>query len=406
MRIAFFHSGWDLYGASRSLLRLAGALRREGNEVLAILPRSGPLSGALRGAGVKVEEDTGLRCLHRGEIRFPHVLPFFGGIPASLARSHRVLRAFRPDLVHSNTGTVLTGSLSAKLAGVPHLWHVRDMFDEFGALWNGYGRWMLASSARVVCVSRAVAAQFDAFPGAAAKVTVLNNGFPPEEFEPPAGGWATSAAELRHRWGVCAAECAIGILGRIKLGRKGHEVFVRAARELLDRHRSRKNGGLPRFRMVIVGAPFPGNEDHETRLREMVREPGCAERVVFAGEMEDPRPAYAALDVVVLASARPEPFGGVVIEAMAMGKPVVGTALGGTVEQVEEGVTGFLVPPNDPAALADALARLIADPALRARMGAAGRRRFEEKFGFEEMYRRLLGIYGEVTRKETLENVK
>jgi glycosyltransferase involved in cell wall biosynthesis len=122
--------------------------------------------------------------------------------------------------------------------------------------------------------------------------------------------------------------------------------------------------------------------------------------------MEDPRPAYAALDGVVLASARPEPFGGVVVEAMAMGKPVVGTAIGGTVEQIEEGVTGFLIPPNNPVAMAEALARLIADPALRARMGAAGRQRFEARFGFEEMYRRLLGIYGEVRRKRMLEKCK
>ena len=399
MRIAFFHSGWDLYGASRSLLRLASALRRDGHAPLAVLPRAGPLSAALRAAGVGVEDHVGLRALHRGEARFPRVLRFLGGIPVSLARCHRVLRAFRPDLVHSNTGTVLTGSLSARLAGAPHLWHVRDMFDEFGALWKGYGRWMLASSARVVCVSRAVAAQFDAFPGAAAKVRVLNNGFPPDEFEPPPGGWAAPAAELRRRWGVGQAECTIGILGRIKLGRKGHEVLVRAVRRLLDAPVSRDGAARPKPRLVVVGAPFPGNEAHEMRLRELVRELGSAEHVVFAGEMEDPRPAFAALDIVVLASARPEPFSGVVIEAMAMGKPVVGTALGGTLEQVEDGVTGLLVPPNDPAAMADALARLLADPALRARMGAAGRRRFREKFGFDEMYRHLLGIYSEATAR-------
>jgi glycosyltransferase involved in cell wall biosynthesis len=388
MRVAFFHSGWDLYGASRSLLRLASALRADGHAALAILPSPGPLSDALRAAGVEVEDRVGLRALHRPELRLPRVLPFLGGVPASLARCGRALRRFRADLAHSNTGTVLTGALSARLADLPHLWHVRDMFDEFGLPWKAWGRWILASSGRVVCVSRAVAAQFDAFGAAAAKVEVLPNGLPPGEFAPPPGGWDAPAAALRSSWGVAPGECAVGILGRIKLGRKGHEVLARAFRRLLD-------GGGNRARLVVVGAPFPGNEEHELRLRALVRELGSSERVVFAGELPDPRPALAALDVVALPSARPEPFSGVVLEAMAMGKPVVGTASGGTVEQVEEGATGFLVPPGDPVALGEALGRLAADPALRARMGAAGRRRFEEKFTFAPMYARLLALYAE-----------
>lgn len=388
MRLAFFHSGWDLYGASRSLLRLAGALRRDGHDVLAILPKPGPLASAFQKAGVGVEDALGPRVLHRAEFRGARSVPFLFGIPRSLARCHASLRRFRPDLIHSNTGTVLTGALSAKGVGVPHVWHVRDMFDEFGTLWKAWGRWILASSTHVLCVSRAVAAQFDPFPGAAAKVRVLNNGFPPEEFAPPPEGWTPSARNLRDRWGVREGESAIGILGRIKLGRKGHEVLVRAARALLDR-------GADRFRVIVLGAAFPGNEEHETRLRQLVRELALGERIVFAGELDDPRPAYAALDLVVLASARPEPFGGVVIEAMAMGKPVVGTALGGTVEQIADGVSGFLVPPNDPSALANALGRLLGDPALRAQMGAAGRKRFEEQFAFADMYRRLLDVYAE-----------
>jgi len=388
MRIAFFHNGGDLYGASRSLLRLASALRCDGHAALAFLPKPGPLSSALRKAGVEVEDSLGLRVLHRADFRFARMLPFSCGIPSSVRRCHAVLRRFRPDLVHSNTGTVLTGALSAKILRTPHLWHVRDMFDEFGVLWKVWGRWILASSARVLCVSRAVAAQFDAFPGAEAKIRILNNGFPPEEFAVPPEGWTPSASALRRRWGTREEECAIGILGRIKLGRKGHETLVRAAKALLDR-------GASNFRVIVLGATFPGNEEHETRLRRLTGDLALGDRIVFAGEMDDPRPAYAALDIVVLASARPEPFGGVVIEAMAMGKPVVGTAFGGTVEQIADGVSGFLVPPSDPDAMADALARLLADPPLRARMGAAGKKRFEERFAFAGMYRRLLEFYAE-----------
>jgi len=88
----------------------------------------------------------------------------------------------------------------------------------------------------------------------------------------------------------------------------------------------------------------------------------------------------------------------VVLEAMAHGRPVVATPVGGTGEVVVDGETGLLVPPRDAAALADALKRLLADGELRARLGAAGRRRVAERFTAAEMERRVLEIYDEVAR--------
>ncbi|MFZ4696245.1 MAG: glycosyltransferase family 4 protein [Verrucomicrobiia bacterium] len=409
MRIVLYHSGSDLYGASRVLWRFTRRLVSEGHQILVVLPSSGPLLPRLQDDGIPSRVDPFLPILQRKILGSWRAIPFLVKLPFWVLREAWRIRKFRADVVYSNTGTLLGASLAAWIIRCPHVWQMREMFEEFGPLWNPYARWILASSRSVACVSRAVADQFSRFRGGG-KAVVVHDGFPPEEFvsDPALHGlaWNIARRETRANWGLAEAEVAIGLLGRIKLGRKGQEVLVRAARQLLHRRGSEESGSPPRFRVVIVGAPFPGNEDHETQLRELVGELGCAAHVIFAGEMDDPRPAYAALDVVVLASARPEPFGGVVIEAMAMGKPVVGTAIGGTVEQIEEGVTGFLVPPNDPVAMAEALARLIADPALRARMGAAGRQRFEAKFGFEEMYHRLLAIYGEALRKETLGKCK
>ncbi len=128
-------------------------------------------------------------------------------------------------------------------------------------------------------------------------------------------------------------------MGRIKWVRKGQEFLVRATGLL-------KQQGHP-ITALIVGAPFPGNESHLIRLRELVEQLGVQDRIIFTGELADPRPAYAGMDVLALTSAQPEPFGNVVIEAMGMGLPVIATNIGGSVDQVLDGVTGFLVPPAD-----------------------------------------------------------
>ena len=93
------------------------------------------------------------------------------------------------------------------------------------------------------------------------------------------------------------------------------------------------------------------------------------------------------------ASVEPEPFGLVLVEAMAAGKPVVATAQGGPLEIVEEGITGFLVPPGDAEALAGALGKLLADEGLGRRMGEAGRQRAWERFSVERMVRELEEVY-------------
>jgi glycosyltransferase involved in cell wall biosynthesis len=218
-------------------------------------------------------------------------------------------------------------------------------------------------------------------------VEVIHNGLPLGEFD-------VDAAALRKQFRAAhrlSDEVVAGCVGRIKLVRKGQEVFLQAAALLKQR-------GL-RAKYLVVGTTSPGNEDHEQRLRRMAVELGLADAVVFTGELADVRPAYAAMDVFVLPSAQPEPFGGVVLEAMAMGVPVIATAIGGSPDQVEEGRTGFLVPPSDAPALADKLAVLFKDGALRLAMGRAGRERLANCFALERMFDKIEAVYRHALNK-------
>jgi glycosyltransferase involved in cell wall biosynthesis len=167
---------------------------------------------------------------------------------------------------------------------------------------------------------------------------------------------------------------------------KGHPYLIEAMRGVLER--------FPDARLVLVGAAQQGSEEYVAALREQAAGAELVGKVAFAGERQDVPRLMAAADVFVLASLW-EGFGLVFAEAMGAGTPVVGTRVSGVPEVVEDGETGFLVPPRDPQALAGALIRLLGDPAERRRMGNNGYRRVRERFAAPRMVEQTLAVYQE-----------
>ena len=385
-RILYVHNSSDIYGASRSLVRLLRTLDRERFEPLVLLPADGPLAAQLRAMAVPVIVFPQLSVITREVFHSWRLLLFALRLPLSALALRRILRREKIALVHTNTGVILSPGLAAWLAGVPHVWHIRDWFQEFKGFWRFLEVWMRVFSTRIIAVSEAIAAQFSD----RAKVGVINNGFDITEFElgdPRAG----AVFRQRHALGDGPV---VGCVGRIKLQRKGQEVLLRAAGLLKQRGVGAK--------YLVVGAPYPGNESHLEQLHTIVRESGLGGDVVFTGELADPRPAYAAMNVFVLPSAQPEPFGGVVMEAMCMGLPVVATNIGGSVEQVADGETGYLVVPGDAVALADKLELLLRDAALRTRFGQAGRRRVAKQFTLPGMVEKIVRVYDDCLSGEAV----
>jgi glycosyltransferase involved in cell wall biosynthesis len=151
------------------------------------------------------------------------------------------------------------------------------------------------------------------------------------------------------------ANPTVGIVGRLQPW-KGQEIFLRAAARLAEARAD--------LRFMVVGGAILGWEgSYADDLRCLAADLGIADRVHFAGHQSDVHPWYDALDVVVHASFG-EPFGLVLVEAMALGKPLVATNLGGPLEIVEDGTSGLLVPPGDPERLAEAVGRILADRRL------------------------------------------
>ena len=396
-RIVFVHNSADQYGASRSLLRLASALALRQHEVHVVVPEAGSLVDLLRPIVAGVHVVPSLAVLERNQLRSPlGLLAHAWKAVYGTAQCVRLMRKLQPTVVHTNLALVYSGALAARLLGIPHVWHVRENLElDAGAralLWL-----IPRLSARIIAISSFVGSQFPE--RCRAKVTRVFNGLPDAEFESVA---EVDQRRLAEAHGLRDDRFVITCVGRLKLKRKGQETLIEAMARLRHAH------GPGKFICLMVGEAAPGNERHSIALRQLVTELQLDDEVLFVGQVADARPYYAVSDVVVMPSAVAEPFGNVVVEAMALGKPAVATALGGPIDQIRPGVDGLLFAPGDAHDLAAALERLYADPSLLERLGAEARRTAWARFRISATADAVEAAYGAVvaqTRQTAQEGV-
>jgi len=292
----------------------------------------------------------------------------------------RAIQQHAVDLVHLNTGLIngKAGIIAARLANTPCVCHVR-MFDKLGHFDRVFARYV----DYFVYISRAVAENYTIQGIPLAKGTVIHNAVDLSEFS------THDPAPVRSDLGFVPRERLVGVVGRLDWW-KGHEYFLEAMAEVAQR--------IPNLRGLIVGAPedTSRNREYYQKLQSLTKSLGLDGKVVFTGFRGDVPLLMSALDVVVLSSSAPEPFGRVVIEGMAAGKPVVATAAGGVLDIIEDGVNGLLVPRQDSRAMAEAVVELLSDREKARRMGLAARRRVEEKFTVQRHVAAVQQVYDAV----------
>jgi Glycosyltransferase len=276
------------------------------------------------------------------------------------------------QVIYGNTVRAsLYAALAARLARRPFIWHMRDFWLSESRprhLWPDHvGKRLLChAAARVIANSQATARHLPC-PG---RVSVVYNGIEVEKYDPSMDGTL-----FRDQYGIPRDVPLVGTVGRLRPW-KGHDRFLRA----LARVRRQRPDV---WGVVVGGTPFQVKDDYPQRLQMLTRELELAEQVVFTGHLDDVRPALAAMDVFVHAGD-PEPFGLVVVEAMAMARPVVAFAHGALPEIVVDGETGRLVPSCDEHALAKAIEQLLGNVTAMHRMGWAGYQRVQSIFRIEQ----------------------
>lgn len=274
------------------------------------------------------------------------------------------------------------GGVAARIARKPAFWLTHNIWD--GSVGLATVVRMIPSSL-ILANSRYAAQTLDHRLRGRAKIVYMGTEVP--QIENMLAGAEAFRKGLPVRSGLITT---VGMLSRIK----GQEYFLRAAPKIL--------GDFPEVKFILVGdvasIPFESSSAYSTQLQRIVKEEGLEDNIIFTGFRRDVMEIMLASDIIVHPSIVPETFSFVLVEAMAVGRPVVASRIGAQRELVVDGETGILVPPGDPQAIAEACIRLLGDAGLREKMGKAGRERVQRCFGVERMVREIeelfLGLTG------------
>jgi glycosyltransferase involved in cell wall biosynthesis len=291
--------------------------------------------------------------------------------------------ALKSEVVYANTQKAFViGALAGWVAGRPVIWHLHDILCEehFSRASTGLVIWLSNRIAtRVIANSRATAAAYIAAGGDESRVEVIWNGIDAEPFK------RVDLQEIEKFKASLEIGNAplIGVFGRLAPW-KGQHILIEAMQH------------LPGVHAIVVGEGLYGEAEYARRLRREAKERGVAERVHFLGFSNQVPVLMRSVDVIVHTSTAPEPFGRVIVEGMMAERPVIATSGGGPEEILEAGVSGIIVRPNDPEALAGAVSQLLGPSPSKDLLVARGHARAIERFSLAGMLRHIDRVIDEV----------
>lgn len=297
-------------------------------------------------------------------------LPFFARLLWTAWR-------FKADAVHANNEPLCNRAalLVAKVLRIPAICHVRGDLEGSRLM-----KWAFGLPDHFIPVSHWVSKNIQTHMEVPEeKVTVIYDGLELDVLDTRADGHL-----FRSRCGLSDEHFSVGLVGLL-IPWKGQEIFLDAAKALKNE--------IPNLKMLIVGGTPEDCIGYERHLRERVAAEALDDVVIFTGHATDMPQVYNGLDVVVSASTSPEPLGTVVIESMAMARPLIGPNHGGAAEMMEHAKTGLLFNPGDANDLAAAIKKFHDQPLLREKLGVAARSHALATFSVERHVQEIQSVY-------------
>jgi glycosyltransferase involved in cell wall biosynthesis len=383
INILFLHAGAEMYGADKVMLDLIHNLDKTQYRPYVVLPNTGVLVDALKKECVAVEVIP-YPIMRRkyfnpqGAVRYIYEIIKYSKILKNIAKREKI------DLVHTNTAAVLEGIYVCKKLGISQLWSIHEIIVSPKFMFKFTSKLISMFSSITITDSEAVKTHLMSSKNFAEEdIKVIYNGVDSNRFNP-----SCSCEYLYEEWGIPRESKIIGMIGRVNSW-KGQKDFLKAANIVMKKYHN--------VYTVFIGSAFEGEEWREKELEEAILQSPYKNRIVSKGYRTDSEGIYKLYDVFVLPSTNPDPLPTVVLEAMSMGKPVVGYRHGGVCEMIKDGYNGFLADVCNPEDLAMKIELILADDDKRKELGENSRKRLLEKFSIESYienycieYRRLI----------------
>jgi glycosyltransferase involved in cell wall biosynthesis len=380
-----------MYGSSKVLLQAVTALKASGHKVCVVVSEKGPLTDALALEGIETKIIR-LGILRRRYLNVLGLLNRAGVLTAAFFALKKLCKQNQIDIIYTNTAPVIIGGILSKFTGIKNVWHLHEILEPSSFMHRFFGWLINATAQKVIVVSDAVynnwAGRIDG-----GKMVKVNNGFEASgvnidvnvDVDVNVGATANTNANnikpLLEQLNLNDNTVLVGMVGRVNLI-KGQFYFIQIAA-------AAKAAGL-NCHFVMIGDAYKGYEYLYPQLESQIAELGLQNSITNLYYQPNAAALIQQLDIFVLPSIKPDSFPVVILEAMAAGKPIIATNQGGAQEQIDDSVTGFLVPVNDATIAAQKLGVLVNNPDMRTQMGQVGAKKLQEQFSLATFNKKIV----------------
>lgn len=384
--ILFIHQSAELYGSDKTILMFISSLDKQKYKSIVVLPFDGPLKREFEKNGIEVVIAPVLK-LYRKMFTPTNILKFFKEYKEGLKTLNKLHKKHNFNIVYSHTLAALIGIVFAKKNNIKHLWHVQEIIAKPVIFNKGFVKLLSIKANDVAVYDSRTTMEFwiKNNPRLAKKSEFVCNGLDIKQKPEPN---IENSLKIRNDYfKVNQNELVIALVGRINSW-KGQQLLLEAFNKMVQKYDN--------IKLVYLGSAPPNQEFFETDLKNKISEYGLNERVIIIPFQENIWPFWDSIDIAVVPSTEPEPFGMVAIEAMLSKKPVVAANHGGLTETVLHNHNGLLFEPNNAESLAISLEELINDESKRKQFGENGYHRTIEHFSLEKHVEKFEAIFEKI----------